>query len=186
MWNYPVFLPLHDDQKLLAQDAVNFFVTEFVVGNDGDGDCCGLFANITKLLGLDDLDSYLAQAARLVSLASRGVLFRHHKIIAETSQLYGKLLRSFGSAFNIDSRATPMELLTTASLLDLYEVGLRPGFIMPNDLLNVSEDHQPRCLVCIVQHLTHTPRHCHTVGSIATCRYDGRDAALSTHELGLT
>jgi len=122
--NEPVILDT--DYVQLQNDALAIFFREYCVVSADRTLSRGFLDGLESLINQVGKSSQIAQAARIVALATIGNKVCMPHLVHNTKQQYGDLLYSFHSNLPHATASNLVEVLMTAVLLGLYEVRLTP------------------------------------------------------------
>jgi hypothetical protein len=112
------------NQEHLGKHALPNFYKDYVVISHDRSVSRGFLDGLETLINHTGNMSDLAQAAKIVSLATTGNKLCRMDLVHYTKQLYGDLLGSFHSNLLRSTSLNTVEALMTAVLLGIYEVVL--------------------------------------------------------------
>jgi hypothetical protein len=123
----PLSLPhsakVEPEDRQLEQDALATFFNDYCVESANRNLSRGFLDGMKPLIARAGEHSDIARAAKIVSLATTGKRLGKPHFMETTRQEYGYLLSSFRSNLAHAKEANLVEVLMTAVLLGLYEVG---------------------------------------------------------------
>jgi len=115
---------LDSDDEQYHMNALEIFFDGYCVQSKDRTLSRGFLDGLRSLIVHAGMFSDICQAARLVALATTGNRLCKPHLVDRTKQLYGDLLRSFHSNLLGATASNLVEVLMTAVLLGLFEVGL--------------------------------------------------------------
>ncbi|KAF2801524.1 uncharacterized protein BDZ99DRAFT_455976 [Mytilinidion resinicola] len=116
-----VVIPEPDDEQL-ERDALAIFFDDYCVESADRTISRGFLDGLKPLIDHAGESSDIAQAAKIVALATTGNRLRRLNILCKTKQQYGGLLHSFRSTLMRATESDMVETLMIAVLLGLYEI----------------------------------------------------------------
>ncbi|KAF2496520.1 hypothetical protein BU16DRAFT_549018 [Lophium mytilinum] len=114
-------IPEPNDERL-EKDALEMFFDGYCVELADRTISRGFLDGLKPLIDHAGESSDIAQAAKIVALATTGNKLRRPQILYRTKQQYGDLLQSFRSRLMRAAESDLVEVLITAILLGLYEI----------------------------------------------------------------